>query len=68
MSGLVGIVEIPPTVNAVGEYSIAALKSGQDRTPADAWVEAVAAREGQASRAAAGFLLGGESASRGDSR
>jgi hypothetical protein len=67
MSGLVDIVEIPPTVNAVGEYSIAALKSGHDRTPADT-VEAVAAREGQASPAAAGFLLGGESASRGDYR
>jgi hypothetical protein len=68
MRDLVGIVEIPPTVNDGAEYSIAAPKSGHDRTPADAWVEAAAAREGQASPAAAGFLLGCESVSRGDSR
>ncbi len=50
------------------EYSIAALMLAHDRTLADARVEAVGAPEGPAALAAAGFLSGGESASRGDSK
>jgi molybdate transport system substrate-binding protein len=68
VGGDVAVVEIPRAVNVVAEYSIAVLKSAPDRMLAAAWVEAVAAPEGQAVLAAAGFLPGGESVSRGDSR
>jgi molybdate transport system substrate-binding protein len=68
VGGDVVVVEIPPGVNVIAEYSIAVLKAAPDRTLADAWVEAVSGPEGQAALAAAGFLAGGESVSRGDSR
>ena len=68
VGGNVVVVEIPPGVNVIAEYSIAVLKAAPDRTLADAWVEAVSGPEGQAALAAAGFLAGGESVSRGDSR
>jgi hypothetical protein len=68
MKGLVAVGEIPPAANLVAECSIAVLKSAYDHTFAGAWVEAVGAPDGQATLAAAGFLPGGESVSRGDSR
>lgn len=68
VGGDVVIVEIPAAVNVIAEYSIAVLKAAPHRALADAWVAAVAAPEGQAALAARGFLPGGESVSRGDSR
>jgi molybdate transport system substrate-binding protein len=68
VGGDVAIVEIPAEVNVTAEYSIAVLKSAPHRALAEAWVEAVTGPDGQVHLAAAGFLPGGERASRGESR